>query len=343
MYKGILRKNIWIFGVPLLMACLMVLLANSSMFGRNPEELAAGIIFDLVVTSPLIYYFLIRKTRIPRTTVLPVVLLGVLIGYSVLPPENQYYLNQFKTWGLPLIEVSILGFVIYKVRKAIKRYSSIRGQVPDFFSALKTTCQQMLPRTFVMPVVMEIAVFYYGFIYWKRRVPGANEFSYHKESGTFSLLAGILFLVAIETTVLHVLLDRWSTTAAWIVTAISVYSGIQIFGFLKSMLKRPIAIRNDRLYLRYGIMSETTIELKDIDSIELSTAEIAFDDKTRKLSVLGSLESHNTLIHLKRQNELSGLYGVKRQYTSLALHVDQRVAFKNALDPLLETNPADVS
>ena len=43
----------------------------------------------------------------------------------------------------------------------------------------------------------------------------------------------------------------------------------------------------------------TSVELKDIDSIELSTAEIAFDAQTRKLSVLGSLESHNTVIHLK--------------------------------------------
>ncbi len=162
-----------------------------------------------------------------------------------------------------------------------------------------------------------------------------NEFSYHKDSGTLSLLIAIIFIVAIETVVLHLLLVKWSSLSAWIFTFLSIYSGIQFFGFLKSMLKRPISIENDRLYLRYGIMKETTIDLKDIDSIEISSKDIALNKETRKLSFLGELESHNVIISLKKENTLTGLYGIKRGFKILALHIDDKVAFKNRIDNAL--------
>jgi hypothetical protein len=103
----------------------------------------------------------------------------------------------------------------------------------------------------------------------KKRELKENEFSYHKDSGTITLLIAIIFIVAIETLVLHILLTKWSSLVAWILTFLSIYSGIQIFGFLKSMFKRPISIENNKLFLRYGIMNETTIDLKNIDNIEI--------------------------------------------------------------------------
>ncbi|KKK92943.1 hypothetical protein LCGC14_2697830, partial [marine sediment metagenome] len=68
------------------------------------------------------------------------------------------------------------------------------------------------------------------------------------------------------------------------------------------MFKRPIAIHNGPLYLRYGIMAETTIDLKDIDAVEISSKDIASSKETQKLSFLGALESHNVIIYLKKEN-----------------------------------------
>lgn len=330
-----LNRNLITFGVPISLFGILILLMKSPFLPGN-EKLIVGITADLLLTVPLVYFLLIRRTEIPKTTVIPILVIGLLIGSYFLPNENQYYLNFFKTWILPIVEISVLSFVLYNVRKVIKQYKSNKTEAFDFFTTLKNTCYDILPKGIVIPVVTEIAVFYYGFIYWKRRELKANEFSYHKDSGTIALLIAIIFIVAIETVVLHILLSKWSNIAAWILTFLSVYSGIQIFGFLKSMFKRPISIENGQLYLRYGIMTETNINLEDIDSVEISSKDIELSNETKKLSFLGELESHNIIIRLKKENELIGLYGTRKKYRNLAMYVDEKTKFTNQIENALQ-------
>lgn len=332
-----IQKNLVIFGIPLFIIGIMVLVAKSSVFTTNPDNLSIGITFDLLLTVPLMYFLLIRKTSIPKTTVVPFLIVGIVICSFILPPENQYHLNLFIIWVLPIVEISILTFVIYKVRKGIISYKSKKSESFDFFTTLKSTCNELLPKAVVIPVVTEIAVFYYGFLYWKKRKLKSNEFSYHKNSGTISLLIAIIFIVAIETVVFHILMTKWNNTAAWILTFLSIYSGIQIFGFLKSILKRPISIENKKLYPRYGIMTESTIKLKNIDSIELSSKDIETNKETRRLSFLGELESHNIIIRLKEENTLTGLYIRKNKYRVLALFVDNKIEFQNQINIALQS------
>lgn len=334
-----LQKNIIIFGTPMLLIGLLVLLATSSILISNPKVLSFAITFDLLLITPVVYFLLIRKTSIPKTTVAPLLILGILVCTHILPQENHYFLNFFKTWVFPIVELSIFLIVIYHLRKTIKLFKLNKTQSSyDFFTTLKNTCYQVLPKAIVIPFVTEIAVLYYGFLNWKKSELKKNEFSYHKESGTIALLIATLFLIAIETVVFHILLTKWSNIAAYVLTFLSVYSGIQIFGFLKSMLRRPIVIKNNRIYLRYGMMCETTIEIKNIDSIEVSSKDIELNKDTRKLSFFGELESHNLIIRLKIENELIGLYGIKRKYKNIALYVDDKVVFKNRINKALSAN-----
>jgi hypothetical protein len=307
-----------------------------SSFPNGNDILNFAITADLLLTVPLVYFLLIRNTEIPKTTVIPVMIIGLVVGSYVLPQESQTYLAIFKTWVLPVIEISIVIFIIIKVRSAIRKYKALKGSTLDFFDALKSTCYEMLPKSVVIPVVTEIAVFYYGFISWKKRKLNKNEFTYHKDSGTIGLLGSIIFIIAIETAVLHIHISKWSIIAAWILTFLSIYSGVQLFGFLKSMYKRPISIENDKLLLRYGIMNETEINLRNIDSVEVSSKELELNKETRKLSFLGELESHNVVIRLKEENTLIGLYGMKRTYKNLALHLDKKNEFKNQVDEALQ-------
>ncbi|MEM7486141.1 MAG: hypothetical protein AAF348_13120 [Bacteroidota bacterium] len=325
-------KTSTVFAVPLLIVGAMVLIVKSIGFQQNPDTLALAITFDLLITAPFVYFLLVRKTRIPTTTVVPFLIFVTVVCSIILPQENQFYLRLFKTWVLPVIEMSILSFVLYKLYGAIKRYNAEKQHSFDFYSTLKKVCAEILPKAAVTPVVMEISVFYYGFLYWKKRDFKENEFSYHKNSGTITLLVAILFIVAIETFVFHILIAKWSVLVAWILTFLSIYSGIQIFGFLKSMLKIPISIEGDKLYLRYGIMSESVVDLSDVDAIELSSASIELDSETKKLSFLGELEPHNIVIRLKKENVLTGLYGIKKRYKNLVLFVDDAVTFKNSIE-----------
>ena len=65
---------------------------------------------------------------------------------------------------------------------------------------------------------------------------------------------------------------------------------------------------------------------------------IESNKETRRLSFLGELESHNTIILLKRENILIGLYGIQKKYKNIVLHVDNKTTFKNLLLNSLKEN-----
>ncbi|MEN8188102.1 MAG: hypothetical protein ABFR05_13330 [Bacteroidota bacterium] len=330
-----INRNLINFGIPLALLGTLILLMKSSFLNGN-DTLNFAITVDLLLIIPLIYFLLIRKSEIPNTTVIPVMIIGLLIGSYFLPQESQTYLSIFKTWALPVIEISILAFIIIKVRTAIRKYKGLKGSTPDFFIALKSTCYEILPKKLVLPFATEVAVFYYGFINWKTREINDNEFTYHKKSGTPALFYAFILIIGVETIAIHFLLTRWSFIAAWILTALSIYTAIQVFGFAKSLTQRPISINQDSLTLKYGILNEVEIPFSDIDKVELSRKSLEKNELTKTLSPLGELESHNVIIHLKKENELVGLYGMKKRFNLLGLHIDEPKDFKEKMKNALQ-------
>lgn len=331
-----LNRNLVALGVPLSLLGILILLMKYAL-SAGSDIMSLAITTDLLLVVPLVYFLLIRKTEIPKTTVIPVMAIGLLMGSHFLPLENQTYLVLFRTWALPILEVSLLAFVILKLRRAIRKYKALKGRTPDFFSALKSTCYEILPKKLVLPFATEIAVIYYGFFNWKTRTTSENEFTYHKKSGTPALLGAFILIIGVETVAFHFLLAYWSLLAAWILTTLSVYTAIQVLGFAKSLSKRPISINTYSVSLQYGILNEVEIPIADIDQVELSRKSLPTDVLTKTLSPLGGLESHNVVIHLKKENELVGLYGMKKKFKILGLHVDEPAAFKEKLENKLHS------
>lgn len=323
-----LQKYLLAFGIPALLTGFMVLIVNMPLFGRYPEKLAKGITFDLLMTIPIIYFLLIRKTNIPKTSVIAILILGVTIGSSILPSENQQYLHLFKTWALPGVEIIVLFLTLYNLKKGIKTYRQNRIQSSDAFSKIKAVCNALLPRKIAGFLAFETAAVYYGFIHWKKVELKKNEFFYHKNSATISTLGAFIFIIGIETVVFHILLEKWNSVVAWIFTFLSIYTVIQLFGFLKSMTKRPITINKGRLSLNYGIMNQSVIDIEQISSIEIISKEVEYKKEIRKFSFL---DSPNIIIKLNKKNTLDGLYGIKREFTGIAVYVDNPQELKDAL------------
>lgn len=324
------------FLIPIALFVSTYLFIKSSYFLEHSSTLTFAVSADLLVTIPIIYFLFIRKTNIPKTTIVPMMFIGLCIGFYSLPEANQKYMQLFKTWLLPVIEVGVVSFIIYKVRKAILFHRTQQNTSLDFYTTLKKTCAEILPKPAVIPFATEIAVFYYGFVYWKKRKLAENEFSYHKESGSVALFFVLILLVGVEITPIHHLLAKWNMIAAWILTILSIYSGIQVFGYAKSLMKRPIKITKDTLLLRYGIMHEAEIPLTEIKEIRLSTKSFTKEDNILRFALLGELESHNVIIETHTKQTLRGLFGIKKSFTKLALHVDKNADFKNYIDRLYQ-------
>jgi len=330
--KALFNSPVITFSIPVILISFLVFLAQSTTFNSYQQTLSNAIIIDLLLTVPFVYFLLIRKKNIPKTTVVPLFILGIVIASHIIPKENQSFLDIAKTWLIPLVEISVLSLVGFKVYKTIQLYKVKKGVNTDFFTVVKNVCNEIVPKKLAIPMATEIGIIYYGFIHWKKIKLKENEFTYHKNTGSQMLLVTVIFLIVIETVAFHALLNKWSSIAAWMLTGLSIYSSFQIFGFLRSLNKRPIIIERRMLKLRYGIMCETDIEIKNIDSIELTTQSFDQGKEIKYLSFLGESEGHNIVIHLKKENTLIGLYGMNKKFKSIALFVDEKAKFKLLLE-----------
>lgn len=307
-------------------------LAFSSLLIVHPE-LAIGVTYDLTLTAPLIYLLLIWKTKIPKTTVVPVFVIGVILASFLVPAENQFHLSLIKRWVLPLVEIGLVGFIGFSVYKTVKTYRKIKDRDSDFLVILQKTCLDAFGNPLLAnALAFEIAVLYYGFLSWKGFKTNKTTFSYHKKIGKIVLYSAIIFIIGLETAVVHVLISRWNNIAAWVLTISSVYIIIQIYGHLKAVLQRPIEILGNKLFVRFGLFSGTEIEISNIEFIESATNRPAEMTGVKQVSLLGDFEQINTKIQLKSEAEYFGAYGIKERYKTLLLFVDEPEEFREAIN-----------
>lgn len=320
-----------IFGVPLFLFLGIVYLSTFP-FAAS-QNVAYAISLDLIFTAPFIYYLLIRKTQISKLTVVTLAILGIYIAYLVVPSEHRLIIN-FARYGLiPIIEISIVTFIILKIRKLWIAIKSAKNESPDFFTTLKIAVHEVLPKRVAPAFVLEIAMVYYCFFAWKKPTIPSNAFTYHKKSD-LSLIFGVFIgLVIMETFAFHIFVERWSPVVAWIGTGISIYSIIQIIGIIKSASRRPIILEDEKVLLRFGIMSETEVNYTDIEKVELSQRSISNNPLAKRLGT--ELTSQNVVIYLKKENTLHGLFGIKNQFNILSLFVDDAKDFKEEIDQRL--------
>lgn len=328
-----IQQNAIAFLTPLTLLILLVLLPNSSLFSAHQSTLYNAITIDFIITIPILYFLLIRKRRISNLTIGPFLILCVVLASYTIPPENQDLLNRAKTWLIIVIELSVITFVIIKVRKAINTHKKTAHKHHDFYSALVATCQSLFPKTISKLVANEIALLYYGCFNFKKTILKSNEFSNYKGSGILSTLSALILVVGIEMITVHFLTAKWSPLLAWILTGLTVYSALQLIGIIRSIPKRPITLHPNKLVLRFGILSETTIAYHSIKSIELANASNVDKNKTtRTLSRLGELENSNIVIHLRSPQKLNCIYGKPKTFTKLLLFVDGNKSFKTQVE-----------
>lgn len=326
--------------IPFIMGAGLILLIKSSFFLENPEVLSSAITVDFLVLIPLIYFLIIRKRSIPKFTVITVFVLGVVLLSIFLPKEHSSLLDAVKTYLIPVLELGIFSFLIYKVTQLSKNYKKSSN---DFYTNLKLAASEVFPKKIATVLVTEISMIYYGFLKWKSPKLSENEFSYYKKNALVSILAGFTLLIVIETVWLHAFLVKWNLIAGWIITILSAYTGIQIFALTKSVIMRPYVIdkTEENLILRYGFFVDTLIPIHKIESLEVSSKDLPEDKSVVPFSPLGTLGEYNIILHMKEEIRFSGIYGLKRKAKSIAIFVDDKERFKNQLEGLLKNQYAD--
>lgn len=329
--KLTVNKKILTFGIPLLVFCFSIALALSNYAVAHPE-IYTGITYDLILTVPLVFYFL-SKGKMSKFIVGLFVSIGILTAYFVIPESEKFHFNLIRYVLLPTIELTIIGSIIYVTYKTIYGTDKRSNDRIDYLTAFQDSgVKAFQNKLFGKLFGSELAMIHYAFFNWKSKPISESEFSYHKQNGTISLLAGILMVILIETVGVHFLLTKWSVITAWVLTILSLYTFIMLFAHLKAIIRRPHKLHSDSLELKLGLFGTTNIPFHKIEKIEC-TNKISDDIKKSacQFTALGDMESFNIVIELKDQIECEFIYGIKRKYKTLLVSIDDKEQFERKL------------
>lgn len=328
-----------IFLLPILFVLSLVMLVNLPFYQTAPASLTYAVIFDLLLTTPLIYFLIIRKRDIPKITVVSVFMVCLMIAHYIIPPAQQTFLNQIEFWLVPLVEFGVISVVIFSAQKTIRQFKAEKKATPDFYTALRQACKAVLPKRVAAVFAMEIAVVYYALFSWTAKPTAKiNEFTSFKKNGITSVVYALMMIFLAETFAVHMLVDRWSPLVAWVLTWFSLYTCLQLFALVRSLPMRLSYIDKmaRKLYLRSGFINETMIDIDTIVAIQLTARSLPEDGSIVKFSALGGMDTHNIILHLKKETILQKIYGLQKPFKSLAIYMDEKELFVHQLNGLLE-------
>ncbi len=161
-------------GLPALVVVACIALVFSPLYQSNKQSLSLPILFDLLVTAPILYYLAIRKTRVASTTIIRVFLIGLLVASWLMEKNGPVILIEIKHWVAPVLELLVIGSLIWSFRSNKNLLMSKEGTETDFLVFCQKLMIQILGNKKVaLLIASEISVIYYAFSF--SRTPQINK------------------------------------------------------------------------------------------------------------------------------------------------------------------------
>lgn len=298
------------------------------------DVLATGFLADIVITFPVVYYFLIiRPYQLKARRMLLVVSACLLLAYLILPPHQQHYILQLRMVS-ELVELGFIVYAISKIKNIISFYKQQQAGYQDFSYNVSKSLIAILGDS--LPVKMlasEFIVLRFGLGCWKKFRPipaNIKQFSVYKESGYASFFGTILSVFIIELVFVHLLLMRYSQLAAILVSLGSVYGLLFLISNLSAIVKNPILFLPDKILLRAGFRWRAMININNISSLEKITEDYTADKTCFKGSLIKN--SANMLVTFKHPVCIDRIYLKSVIANKIMLNIDKADGFINMIN-----------
>ena len=328
------RKPKWTvaLGIPFLIfvSCFVITLIPT--FKTNRELLSNGILIDLLITAPIIYLLAIRRSNVSKLTVSRIFIAGLFVAGFILNGHQNSSLHIIQTWIAPVIESLVVFMVGRKFYIADKVAKAANKTGIDFLIHCRSVMLQVTRNNkFSTIISSEIAVIYYAFFGSKKLIDYKTSFSSYKENGLLIVLGAILSIFLIETAGMHFLVSLWNKTIAWIITGLSFYTCIQLYGHIKAIRSRPIIIDEDTVEIHNGLAGDAYVKFDNIEKIEL-TKKNPVNRKWVKIALLEGLENHNVVVYLKKPIFVTKIFGIKKRTDTILFFVDRSEDFFQSIE-----------
>ncbi|HEY3056774.1 MAG TPA: hypothetical protein VGK31_12660 [Thermoanaerobaculia bacterium] len=294
-------------------------IVRTEVFAANPDVIAWGVTLDLMVTIPLLYYVIIVRTGVARPlTIVPVFVAGAVLAALVLPRAYQQTQHALRLIVAPA-EVLLIILLVRKL--AAMRQSETHGDPLVRFHAAAAQILGKGPASAF--VASEVAVMWYAFFGWNRKpdVPHSTRaFTVHERSGWGSVVACIIVLIVAESIGLHLLVQLWSRSAAWIVTSLDTYGLLWLLGDYNALRLRPSILTKERLRIRYGLRWSVDVSRDQIAAVRAASGET--DWKRSGVLKVAMIDDPRYIIELREPILAVGLVGMQKKIDAIAIAPD---------------------
>lgn len=304
------------------LALLAALVTRTQAFAAHPDILAWAFTCDLTISLPLLWWFFaVRTERAGTVTLIPIFLIGVAVAARILPTAQHAFVDQLRFVAAPLELITIV-----LVARRVARIRRMDGG-GDPLDRIERACAELFGNRASRAVAFEIVTVYYALFGWRKRAP--RGFTVHQRSGAGTLAGVFVFLIAVESTGAHLVVQLWSVKAAWIVTTLDIYGVLWLLGDYQALRLRPTRIEGDTLILNYGMRWRATIPLTAVAAIE--PVQNKADWKRKNVLKVAMLDEPRLIIRFNIPQTAHGVAGLTRTIDAVAILADDDADFEAAL------------
>ena len=282
---------------------------------------------DLLIVIPLAFYWLaVRRAGWPARTLVPLFLFSLTGAAWVLPEQREMLKRLSEVLSIPA-EIGLVAWIGVRTVRSLKRTSG--EGTGDMLERLREVAREILPvRAVSEAIAFEMAVVYFSLFSWRRRpdvTSAARVFTYHRTSGYGALGFAFLIVTLAEAIPVHLLVNRWSPRAAWLLTSLAAYGLLWFLADYRATRLRPILLDEETLCLRTGLRWTVRIPRSHVVAIHRQAPK-------SEAFIRAALPAMTPLwIELSEPVTAQGPYGKEKQARWISVGVDDAKAFREAL------------
>ena len=300
-------------------------------FGRHPA-LPWGVLFDVLVGLPLVFYGLVmRRYRLSPLVLGTVVSACLAVAYWLLPAPQWPQVPLLRLLpigleGLTLVAVAVRG------RRLVRAWQAAGATETQTLPRLRLAAGQGLGAAGAV-LVAELDMLRYAVLGWWERLPapppGTTAFSSHRESGFGAVLVAACCGLVVESATVHLLVRLWSpTTAGWLLV-VDAYTLLLFVAHGHAVRLQPTVLTADALLVRVGFFWRVAVPRAALQTAEVLRGDFAADAESLNLA-RPLLAAPNVVLTFTAPVAVTGPYGARRTARRLAVYLDQPQAFLRA-------------
>jgi membrane protein YdbS with pleckstrin-like domain len=303
-------------------------IVHSRLFAMNPDVAAWGVTFDLMVTIPALYYIaLVRRGRASLASMIPLFAVCGLAARQIVPGANQQFLHQLGLAISAPLELFAVGWLVLRARNAKRMLGG-----GDAIDRLRAAALELTRNAVVAEVVVgEVIVWYYALFSWRRKPDvreGQTAVTVHEQSGWGAVLVALFIVMAGEAFGMHLVVQRWSTIGAWVLTGLEAYGMLWFIADLRALKLRPTVVDAAAIRIRFGLRWNAVIPRSAVLSVDRITGPT---EKRPGLLKVAIITDPTYLITLREPVTATSMFGIRREIRELALAPDDAAALEKAL------------